>query len=238
MYGAFHICALVFCVIFNFLVYLYFKNRDEEFQLKTIHYCGAFMIVMEAVKQIFCYYYVFDQKINLWFFPWQLCSTLMYCSFFITLVNRKNQNTLLLYMTTYCLLGGIMALIVPPDMLRPQIYLTCYSFLYHYLMISVAIISLLILRKREKIEFSFAATLFFIMAFIAEIINIASHHIFHDISVEPNMFYINPYFPTTQPVFRIIAEKFGIFTEIVLYLGVINLASCLIYRIISKKIYN
>ena len=236
MFGTFHICALFGCVIFNLFVYRYFKDKEEAIQLKCIHYCGVFMIIMEIIKQVYCYHYVFSDSINLWFFPWQLCSTAMYCAFVITYVRRNIQNTLLLYLSTYCLLGAIMALLVPPDMLREQIYLTCYSFLYHYLMIGIAILSILILKTREKTGFSKATILFLIMASIAEIINIVSHQILKDIHIEPNMFYITPYYPTTQPVLSIIANRFGIFTEIVLYLGLIILMSSLIYRLIIKKL--
>jgi hypothetical protein len=223
-------------VIFNYCVYLYFRNKDEAFILNTIHYCGAFMLVMEVIKQIFCYYYVFDQKINLWFFPWQLCSMAMYCSFFITYVNRRIQNAFLIFLSTYSLIAAIIALAVPADMLRPQIYLTCYSFLYHFLMISLSILSIMIMRNRSDLKFSDSVILFLSMATVAEIINIVSHKIFHDIHVEPDMFYITPYYPTTQPVFNFIAVKFGILTEVVIYLGLIILSSYLIYRLIRKKI--
>ncbi len=236
MFGTFHICALLICVIFNFFVYHYFKDKEESFQLKSIHYCGLFMMVMEIVKQIFCYHYVFEDRINLWFFSWQLCSTAMYCAFAITYVKRSVQNTLLLYLATYCLFGAIMALIIPSDMLRIEIFLTCYSFLYHYLMIAIAIVSFFIIRKREKISFYNAAILFMIMAGIGQIINIVSHMIFNDIHVEPNMFYITPYYPTTQPILNVIAERFGIFFEIIVYLALISLSSYLIYRLIRKKI--
>ena len=69
------------------------------------------------------------------------------------------------------------------------------------------------------------------MALIAEIINVASHLIFNDIYVEPNMFYISFSYPTTQPVFHEIAVHFGIVTEIVVYLSVISLFSYLFYRL-------
>ena len=80
--------------------------------------------------------------------------------------------------------------------------------------------------------------MFMVFAFIAEIINVTAHQIFNDITVEPNMFYINPYFPTTQPILSVIAMKYGIITEIIIYLLLINSISYLIYRLIAKKIYN
>ena len=236
LFGTFHLCALLLCAIFNYCVYLYFRNKDETFILNTIHYCGVFMLAMEVIKQIFCYYSVFDQKINLWFFPWQLCSMAMYCSFFITYVNRRIQNAFLIFLSTYSLIAAVIALAVPADMLRPQIYLTCYSFLYHFLMIALSILSIMIIRKRPDLKFSDSIILFLLMAAVAEIINIVSHQIFHDIHIEPDMFYITPHYETTQPVFNYIAVKFGILTEVVIYLGLIILSSYLIYRLIRKKI--
>ena len=236
LFGTFHICALFLCILFSYLVYQFCKDKDEIYLIRVIHKCGIFMLAMEVVKQIFCYYYVFDQKINLWFFPWQLCSMCMYCSFLLPYVNRRIQNSLLIFLATYSLLAAIIALAVPADMLRPQIYLTCYSFLYHFLMIAVSIASIRIIRNRKDLIFSDSIILFLLMAVIAELINIICHQIFHDIHVEPDMFYITPYYPTTQPIFNTIAVRFGIFTEVIIYLGIIIAASYLIYRLLCKKI--
>ena len=236
LFGTFHICALFLCILFSYLVYQFCKDKDEIYLIRVIHKCGIFMLAMEVVKQIFCYYYVFDQKINLWFFPWQLCSMCMYCSFLLPFVNRRIQNSLLIFLATYSLLAAIIALAVPADMLRPQIYLTCYSFLYHFLMIAVSIASIRIIRNRKDLIFSDSIILFLLMAVIAELINIISHQIFHDIHVEPDMFYITPYYPTTQPIFNTIALRFGIFTEVIIYLGIIIAVSYLIYRLLCKKI--
>ena len=236
LFGTFHICALLLCVLFNYIVYRFYKDKDESFIIDSIHYCGIIMIIMELVKQVFCYIYVFDRNINLWFFPWQLCSMAMYCALLIKTEHRRLQNALLIFLSTYSLIAAIVALAVPADMLRPQIYLTCYSFLYHFAMISLSIMSIIIIRKRSDLIFFDSVILFLFMALIAEVINIVSHQIFHDIHVEPDMFYITPYYPTTQPVFNTIALRFGIFTEIIIYLGLIILSSYLIYITIRKKL--
>ena len=234
LFGVFHICALIIGIAFNAGVFFYSKDKDETVLLNTIHIIGIFVFVMEIVKQIFCYIYVFDSTINLWFFPWQLCSMMIYCSLFIKANNKQLQNTLLIFLSTFNLFASIVALLTPLDMLRPQIFLTLYSFLYHFLMISVAILSIFILKNRDNLHFSYTIVLFIIMALVAEIINVISHHILHDIHREPDMFYITPYYPTTQPVFHTIAIRYGIFTEVIIYLGSIILFSYLIYRLIQK----
>ena len=236
LFGKFHLCAFIMCVFINALVYYLLKDKEEKLLLKIIHYISLCMLVLEVFKQFFCYYYVFDRQINLWFFPWQLCSMAMYCGFLIKYVNKDKQNSLLIFLATYSLVAAVVALIGPLDMLRPQILLTLQSFVYHILMITLSIISIIIIRKRDNLKFHKTFILFLLMALIAEIINVVAHQILHDIHKEPDMFYITPYYPTTQPVFNYIAVKFGILTEVIIYLGLISLSSYLIFRLIKKKI--
>jgi len=73
------------------------------------------------------------------------------------------------------------------------------------------------------------------MAFIAEVINVISHLLINDIKREANMFYITPFYETTQPIFNYIALKFGIFSEIIIYLSCISLFAYVLYRLILKK---
>ena len=76
--------------------------------------------------------------------------------------------------------------------------------------------------------------LFLIVAAVAEIINVTAHKILNNIYIEPNMFYISPAYPTTQPVFNQIAVNFGITVEIIIYLLSIIAGSYLIYLAIRR----
>ena len=73
------------------------------------------------------------------------------------------------------------------------------------------------------------------MALVAETINVISHLLINDINREPNMFYITPFFATKQPVLSDIALKYGILTEVVIYLVGISLVSYGLYNLILKK---
>lgn len=235
LFGSFHIITLLLIIIFNISFYFYFKKKNETVLLKSIFIIGIIMILMEIFKHIFCFFYVFNKEINLWFFPFQLCSMAMYLSFLIKYVNKNIQNNFLIFLSTYNLFASVVALLTPLDMLRPQILLTLQSFIYHSLMISVAILSILILKNRNNLTFKPTIYLFLLMAVIAEIINVIAHLIFNDIYREPNMFYITPVYPTTQPIFHDIAVKFGIFTEIIIYLSIITLGSYLIFLFLYKR---
>ena len=52
---------------------------------------------------------------------------------------------------------------------------------------------------------------------------------------ESNMFYINPYIATGQPVFSYIADTYGIIIEIIIYLILLIFSAYIIYRL--EKIY-
>ncbi|MBR2788127.1 MAG: YwaF family protein [Erysipelotrichaceae bacterium] len=237
LFGHVHLLFLLFIVIFNIFFYFCLKLKKEETLIEILHYLGLFMILMEIFKQYFCFVYVFDNKLNLWFFPWQLCSMAMYCSFAIKYSKKeKLQNAFLVFLATFSLFSDIVALALPYDMLRDQIVLTVHSFLYHGFIITEGMIALLILKQRKIAEFLPCVFLFLTMAIIAEIINVVSHLIFNDIYVEPNMFYITLSYPSTQPVFHDIALALGIPIEIVIYLSSIILCSFVIWKIENKTI--
>ena len=237
LFGAVHLLSLLLIIIFNAVFFLYLKNKKEEKLVDILHSLGLVMILMEIFKQWFCFVYVFDRKLNLWFFPWQLCSMAMYCSFIIRYIKKeKLQNAFLVFLATFSLFSDIIALILPYDMLRDQVVLTVHSFVYHGLIITEALIALLILKQRKKADFLPSMYLFLAMASIAEIINVVSHLIFNDIRVEPDMFYITLSYPSTQPIFHEIALALGIPAEIIIYLSSIILISYLIWKIENKTI--
>lgn len=235
LFGTVHLLSLLLIILFNAIFFICLKNKKEERLIDILHCLGLLMILMEIFKQWFCFAYVFDRRLNLWFFPWQLCSMAMYCSFVIRYIKKeKIQNAFLVFLASFSLLSDIVALILPYDMLRDQIVLTAHSFIYHGLIITEALIALLILSQRKKAAFLPSIYLFLFMAFIAEIINVVSHLIFNDIHVEPDMFYITLSYPSTQPVFHEIALAFGIPVEIIVYLSSIILCSFAVWKIENR----
>ena len=236
LFGIFHLSSLALILMISIFLLFVFRKKDEDELLSFIHVCGIVMVISEVWKQIFTHICVFNNIYNMWFFPWQLCSMAMYCGLFINIRNRKIQNALLVFLSSFSLLSALIALIGPLDMLRPQILLTCHGFIYHGMMVFMSLASIFILRKRNDHKFKDAVILYLGMAVIAEIINVTGHLVLHDIHREPDMFYITPYYPSTQPVFNTIALKFGIPAEIVFYLTVIALFSYLLYILLIKGI--
>ena len=230
MFGAFHLGMLAGIAVVCALVFLLIRRWREKALLRFIFIVGVVMVLLEVWKQWFVRTYVYPGPVNLWFFPWQLCSMAMYCAVLTPWVGRKFQDTLLVFLSSFSMFAAVVALAIPSDMLRVQILFACHGFVYHGLMILEALAAMLVLRRREA-KFRPAVWLFLGMAAVAEVINVAAHLALHDIHREPDMFYITPYYPTTQMVFHDVAVRLGILPEIVIYLAAIIGFSYGIYRL-------
>ena len=234
-FGTLHVIMLVLGVIGNVIMYRYLKNKDENYLLNFLFYTGLLMVITEIYKQWFCYVYVFNREINLWYFPWQLCSMPMYLSLIVKFLDKKKQNVVLVFLASISLFATIMALLFPHGMLHREVFLFIHSFVYHGLIIIQSIVSLLILRNRNNYSYRYSVYLFILLALIAQIINVVSHMVLNDISIEPNMFYISPYIATNQFFLRDIAYRYGILTETIVYLIGIVMISYGLY-LLEKKI--
>ncbi|MBQ3385566.1 MAG: YwaF family protein [Erysipelotrichaceae bacterium] len=234
MFGILHIGLLIAIALVSVIFFVAFKKRQEKTLISLIGIMGIIMVAGEIWKQWFVPRYVYTDGPSTWFFPWQLCSMAMYCSVLLPFLKEKAQNTVLIFLSTYSLLSAFIALLIPADMMRPQIWLFCHGFLYHAIMILECLAAILVLKRRNRYPFYPAVILFAFMAVIAEIINVISHHIINDIHIEANMFYITPYYSTTQPVFHQISEALGILPGIIIYLAAITLGSYLLYKLEYK----
>lgn len=209
------------------------RKKDRQQLLAFLFVSGLCMLLAEGFKQWFVLRFVSRGTRSMWYFPWQLCSMAMYCSALAPVLKGKAQDALLVFLCTFSVIGAVFALLFPDDMMRPQILLFAHSFLYHTVMLFEGIAALFLLKRRKRAPFFPALALFLGMAAVAEGINVASHFIIRDIRNEANMFYITPFYPSTQPVFDKIAQHAGVFVEIVVYLGAIALAAYLLYRLES-----
>ena len=230
MFGAFHLGMLAGILAVCVLVCLLIRRWREKALLRFIFVLGVVMVLLEVWKQWFVWEYVYLHEVNLWSFPWQLCSMSMYCAVLLPFVKPRLQDALLVFLSSFSMFAAVVALAIPSDMLRVQILFACHGFVYHGLMILEALAAMLVLRRREA-KFRPAVWLFLGMAAVAEVINVAAHLALHDIRREPDMFYITPYYPTTQMVFHDVAVRLGILPEIVIYLAAIIGFSYGIYRL-------
>lgn len=177
--------------------------------------CGLFLLFGELYKQGFLYFIVHQNRYNWWYFPFQLCSIPMYLCLLYPIACRRTrghfQDTIATFLQDFAFLGGIMALLVPDGFLWPYLTLTLHGFLWHFLLVFLSLYCHICgLSSHNLPGFIRALSLYAFCCLTATFINTAVQ-----LSVYPesyaDMFYINCFFPSEQPVFHEISAALGNF---------------------------
>ncbi len=199
---------------------------------RVLFACGLILALMEIYKQGFLYYIENGGRFDWWYFPFQLCSVPMYlCLAFPFLGSGRAMRTAAVFLRDFGLLGGFLALAVPPGLMHPYWTMTLHGFFWHFILIFVGLYcSFCGLCDNTVRGFLRALPLFFACCLIAAGINVAAGP-----TSNADMFYISPYYPSTQPVFDMIAARLGILPEIALYLAATVCGGGLVHLLFGRK---
>lgn len=248
--SAFHILFASTGILAAILAALFLAGKKAVRPERLLFACGLLLALSELYKQGFLYFAVNGRRYNWWYFPFQLCSIPMYLCLVYPLAARGQRKSLkhiapigrcktqppeawpettpaarilATFLQDFGLLGGFMALAFPEGFLYPYRTLTLHGFLWHFLLIFLGVYCAS-RRLSDFGESGFARCLPLYLAccLIATGINTAVQ-----LTVYPDsyadMFYINCFFPSEQPVFSQISLALGNLWGHVAYL----LASCL-----------
>lgn len=206
------------------------KTRAEQ----RLFRAGLLLLVLELYKQGFYTVVINHIHYDWWHFPFQLCSMAMYLCLLLPFTKGRFHQTILTFLYDFSLPGALLALLIPEDMLRPYWMMTIHGFLWHAILVYIAFIVC-----RNKLAdpswngFGDAAALYLFLASCAFLLNIIIHpHVMY--GYYPNFFYISPYEKTSQFFFRLIAERFGIQVELILYLFLYILFCALFHAVLRK----
>ena len=205
---------------------------------KILFFIGIFLLTSEILKQLLLTFVVNAGHYTLWYFPFQLCSLPMYLLVLYPFFHTESaRNTILGFLATYNLLGGIAVFFDTSGMHYPLLMLTVHSYLWHILLIVTGILSgILLVQKSATVpslsyskdmkrqltdasmhhllpSFSRITLLYILFALIAEYLN----HILDSFG-EINLFYINPDYQMTQIFFVKIGELCGNNLAILVYI--------------------
>lgn len=194
--------------------------------------CGLVLALMEVYKQGFLYFIENSGRFDWWYFPFQLCSIPMYlCLAFPLLHSERAASTAAVFLRDFGLLGGFLALAVPPGLMHPYWTMTLHGFLWHFILIFAGLYcSFCGLCDDSMRGFLRTLPLFFACCLIATVINVAAGP-----ASNADMFYISPYYPSTQPFFDRIAARFGVLPEIVFYLAATVCGGGLVHLIFGRR---
>ena len=208
MFGIFHCSAALLCLLIGYFGGKYLAKKDERLQTEVIFRCGLFLLSLELFKQFLLYR---DGQPHPEAFPLQLCSTPLYLCLVYPFLKKK--DSVKTYFATFILIATLAALIYPEDMLKEEVFLTLQSFLWHGILVFLAVWGFFTMGRDS---FPGAAKIFLGFALLAFLLNILFHQLWPERVID--LFYISPYAVTLQPVFHWIAERYGELPETVIYL--------------------
>lgn len=226
-YGAFHLIftfvGLAVCIL---LAYVLRKTgkRGNRIILTSV---GVFLLLTEIYKQLFYYYHIGEGSYQWWIFPFQLCSVPMYlCLIAPWLKEGKVQAAMYHFMTTFNLLGGIMAFAEPSGIIHGYWTLTLHAFVWHMILIFVGLYLIASGRGAKTVkDYLSSVVLFLVLAVIAFVINL----LFWDVSGGTiKMFYVGPAI-SPLAVFKDIATNCGWYVNTPIYLVAVSLGAFLLF---------
>ena len=205
---------------------------------------GLILCASEIGKQLLLTFSVNAGVYDWWHFPFQLCSLPMYLLTALPFLKSNTaKDTILTFLMTFSLLGGIAVFFDTSGMRYPLLLLTVHSYVWHILLIAFGICSaLLCLHLPAKdsrgprlpwLRFFYTVLLYGFFCLTATAINLVVTP-FRNI----NMFYINPAYPMEQVFFENIAHRIGNAAGIAAYILATILGSALLFafwRTLGKR---
>lgn len=195
---------------------------------RLLFHCGLLLFFLEAFKQGFLFFIENKLRFSWWYFPFQLCSVPMYLCLLLPFVRTERTfGVLCSFLQDFSLLGGIMALAVPPGLMHPYVVMTLHGFVWHFILLFIGIYCAALppactsLRLLWR-EYARTLPILFFCSALALLINIFA-------GPEADMFYISPYFPSSQPIFHNLSLALGIIPGIFLYVLAMAAAGFLVH---------
>lgn len=232
-YGPFHlIFTFVGIALCAFLAWRLRKVGEKGNKIVLLS-VGIFLMLTEIYKQFFYFYHMENNEYAFWIFPFQLCSVPMYLCIIAALIKRGSVQTgMYSFMTTFNLLGGIMAFIEPSGIIHSHLTLLLHAFVWHLSLIFIGFYLIASGRcAKTKRDFKYAVLTFLALCVLAFVINLI---LWKPSGGDINMFFIGPK-NSSLAVFKWIAENFGWYVSTLLYIPSVCLGAYLIF--LPVKIY-
>ena len=225
-YGPFHMIALAIGLPVAIVAAWLLRRASERARNRIILGMGIVLVLMEIYKQLFTTYIVNRGVYDWWIFPFQLCSIPMALCIVAPLLKKgRAQGVLYDFLLSFSLMGAVMALAVPPGMMHRYWTLTLHSFIWHFLIIFVALL-LGFSGSAARLRGGFwqAAALYVALCAVALAINFA---VLHGVDCQINMFYLGPQIPSAM--FPSMAARWGWPVNAVACMAASIAGACLCY---------
>jgi hypothetical protein len=223
----FHYASLI--VIFGLAFYFskrYQRASANDLQ-RFVFLTGVYMGLFEIVRNLFFTY--LGGGVYPWYiFPFQFCSTPIFVSLAIGFTKPgKFQDTLYTYLASFALLAGILVMALPNDIYIDKVIINLQTTFQHGAMI---ILGLVLIATKVKLQFNSMVGAIGVFAFfvIAAMVLNTWHNTFYMQEGVFNMFYINPVYGSSLPVFSVIDDMVPYPIFLVIYIGTFALGASFI----------
>ena len=254
MFGWYHLVALAVIIALVAVVIVFRKKISPKVINISLLTVGIVMVVIEAMKQCVMSMDVVDGVAKWEYawkqFPFQFCSVPMYL-YLVAAILRKGKvyDTLLCFLSTFGLFGGLVVCIYPSTVLSSTLFLSIHTMIWHGSMLIIGV--MLLATKTVALHFKSvlkAVIVFGIILVLAELMNIIWHFSLGTAGEDDkfNMFYISPYSKCDIPLLSIIKEKAPYAVFLISYVLGFSAAACLVmgaaigidklYHLIVRKI--
>lgn len=226
-YGTFHLTftfvGLAICILLAYLL----RGLSEKGNRRLLLGMGTFLLLTELYKQLFYTYYIGGGTYQWWIFPFQLCSIPMYLCVIAPFIKRPRvRHGMYAFMTTFNLLGGIMAFAEPSGIVHGYWTLTLHAFLWHMTLVFLGLYLIASGRGANTLrDYRDGVLTFLALCVIAFGINVAVNY---GLGEHINMFFVGPK-NSSLAVFKDIAERFGWYTSTALYIPTVCLGAFLLF---------
>lgn len=232
VYGPFHLLTAVLGSLAACWLAVCLKRKGKKYADRIYLITGIVLCVSELYKQLFNYYIVNDHQYMLYLLPFQLCSLPMYLCILIPFIRSKRlKRSLNTFLVDFNLMGAVMVFADPSGIFYPYWTLTLHGVFWHLIVIFIGLYAGLSgFAASDSLKgYLKALPIFAVCCAIALCINYALHPY-----GGANMFYIDPYAPSVQIVFRDISRIFGIWPGIISYIAAMALGGFVCHLIFYK----
>ena len=203
------------------------------------------MLSSEIWKQFTLTFTLGHGQYNWWYLPFQLCSIPMYVLTAYPFLRRQSlRRSALVFLMTYCLMGGIAVFADTSGLHYPLPALTVHSYLWHIFLIILGLITgaiyirelyedgkkALFSRALRRVfplrPFIYSTVFYLVCCMAAELLNLSL-----DCFGTINMFYINPDYKMQQVIFRNLVPILGNTAAILIYVAASVLGAFLLFEL-------